>query len=159
MVKKEITEKLKRTLKYAAKKLKKEKKRAYMAEVTNEYFDGSPYKAERYLGWCRKAILLGQHELRRGIICIGNYSARGRPKTEEVLKNLTKDIEAIVEEESQTDPKFQTKKRFCKISAKSVCKMLREKNGYTEKELRERTMNDILNRMGYSLKKRKKLSH
>ncbi len=135
------------------------KKRNFEAKITNKFLKGSARQAEAIFNWGRKTVELGQHELRSEIICVGNYSARGRRKKEEVLKNLTKDIEAIVEGESQTDPKFQTKKRFCKISAKSVCRLLREEKGYTEKELRERTMNDILNRMGYSLKKRKKLSH
>jgi hypothetical protein len=44
-----LEEKVKSTLKDAAKKLTGPKKRAFMAKVTEDYFDGSARKAETYL--------------------------------------------------------------------------------------------------------------
>ena len=47
------------TLKNAASKLTGAKRRAFMAEVTQDYFDGSPRKAETQLGWSLQAIATG----------------------------------------------------------------------------------------------------
>ena len=58
-----LTEKVKSTLQDAAKKLTGIKKRAFMAQVTQDYFDGSARKAETYLGWSRQAVGLGLKEL------------------------------------------------------------------------------------------------
>ncbi len=51
-----LTEQIKLTLKDAAKKLTGSKKRAFMAQVTMDYWNSSPRKAETELGWSRKAI-------------------------------------------------------------------------------------------------------
>ncbi|BBH42830.1 MULTISPECIES: hypothetical protein [Microcystis] len=103
----ELTEKIKSSLKDAAKKLTGFKKRAFMAQVTIDYFNSSPRRAETELGWSRQAIATGLKELETGIICVDNYRARGRKKTEELLPNLEADIKSLVEMYSQADPKFQ----------------------------------------------------
>ncbi len=54
-----LTEKIKSTLKDAAKKLTGFKKRAFMAQVTIDYLNSSPRKAESQLGWSRAAIAVG----------------------------------------------------------------------------------------------------
>jgi hypothetical protein len=56
-----LEEKVKSTLKDAAKKLTGPKKRAFMAKVTEDYFDGSARKAETYLG------SVDHKELRQGL--------------------------------------------------------------------------------------------
>jgi hypothetical protein len=114
------------TFREAARDLPKEKRRKFEAKITNQYLNGSARKAESYFGWSRDTVSLGQKELETGIICLGNYSARGRKKSETVIRNLENDIRTVVDRESQTDPKFQTDKKFCKISAVAVCKMLSE---------------------------------
>jgi hypothetical protein len=52
-----------------------------MAQVTKDYFEGSPRKAEMVLGWSRKTVLKGLKELETGIICADNYRRRARKKT------------------------------------------------------------------------------
>ena len=111
-----LTAKMKSSLKYGGEKLTKHERRAYMAKVTESHYGGSPYKAERDLGWFRDTIKLGQKEAQTNIICLGNYSARGRKRLEEKIPELEGDVRELVERESQTDPKFQTEKKFCKIS-------------------------------------------
>jgi hypothetical protein len=76
----ELTEKIKSSLKDAAKKLTGFKKRAFMAQVTIDYFNSSPRRAETELGWSRQAIATGLKELETGIICVDNYRARGAKK-------------------------------------------------------------------------------
>jgi hypothetical protein len=56
-----LAEKVKSTLKDAAKKLTGPKKRAFMAKVPEDYFDGSARKAETYLG------SVDHKELRQGL--------------------------------------------------------------------------------------------
>ncbi len=65
-----LTDKIKSTLKDAAKKLTGFKKRAFMAQVTIDYLDSSPRQAETQLGWSRKAIAVGLKELETGIASV-----------------------------------------------------------------------------------------
>lgn len=141
------------SFKDAAKKLTGHKRRAFQAKISNDYLGGSVRKAEKIFGWGRGTVELGLHEMRSGIICLGNYSARGRCRSEEDDEQLKNDIHNLVENQTQTDPKFQTAKRFCKISARSVCRMLEEEKDYEKGGFSIRTMSNILNRMGYTLKK------
>ncbi|MGL4880990.1 MAG: hypothetical protein ACRC8K_07985 [Waterburya sp.] len=110
-----LTEKIKSTLKDAAKKLTGSKKRAFMAQVTQDYLSSSPRTAETQLGWSRKAmpsasfaIATGIKEIETGIVCVDNYQARGRKKTEELLPQLEQDILDLVDKHSQADPKFKS---------------------------------------------------
>ncbi|MDJ0590126.1 MAG: hypothetical protein QNJ72_09055 [Pleurocapsa sp. MO_226.B13] len=151
------TEKIKSTLKDAAKKLTGSKKRAFMAQVTIDYLNSSPRYAETQLGWSRKAVAIGIKELETGIVCVDNYQARGRKKTEELRPQLESDISDLVDNHSQADPKFKSTFSYTKISARAVREALISQKGYRAEELPCRqTIGDILNRMGYRLKKRKK---
>ena len=152
-----LTEKVKSTLQDAAKKLTGIKKRAFMAQVTQDYFDGSARKAETYLGWSRQAVGLGLKELQTGIVCLDNYAARGRKKTENNLPSLEEDILSLVDSQSQADPSSQSTFCYARIGARAVREALIEQKGYQDDELPTRqTIGDILNRNGYRLKKRKK---
>jgi len=154
-----FSESLIKTFQETAKDLPKEKRRKFQAKITREYLGGSARKAESYMGWSRVTVKLGQQEQKSGIVCVGNYSARGRKKIEEKYLGLEKDVKEIVDRESQTDPKFQTDKKFCKITAISVCRMLEEEKGYEKGVLSQQTMNNLLNRLGYNLKKLSKPNH
>lgn len=152
-----LTEKIKSTLKDAGQKLTGSKKRAFMAQVTQDYLNSSPRKAETELGWSRKAVATGLKELETGIVCVDNYQRRGRKKTEELLPNLEVDIRNLIDTYSQADPKFKTTLTYTKVSAKRVKEALILEKGYREEQLPCRqTIGDILNRMGYRLKKTKK---
>jgi hypothetical protein len=152
-----LDEKLKSTLKDAAKKLTGPKKRAFMAKATEDYLAGSARKAETYLGWKRQSVQKGLHEQRLGVVCQDNYAARGRHKIEAILPNLVADIEALLAEQSQADPKLQNTFRYTKVTAQAVLDALVDEKGYAVAELPCRqTMGNLLNRLGYRLKKHKK---
>ncbi|MEH2279499.1 MAG: hypothetical protein V7K40_33155 [Nostoc sp.] len=68
-----LTDTIKSTFKDAAQKLTGNRKRDFMAKVTEDYFDSSARKAETVLGWNRQSVQLGLHERRTGIVCIDNY--------------------------------------------------------------------------------------
>lgn len=152
-----LSEKIKSTLKDAAKKLTGAKKRAFIAQVSQDYFDGSPRTTETQLGWSRQAVATGLKELETGIVCVDNYHWRGRKKSEELFPNLEVDIQSLVETYSQADPKFKSTFAYAKVSARAVRVALISEKGYTDEQLPSRqTIGEILNRMGYRLKKHKK---
>ena len=149
-----LIEQVKATLKDAAHKLTGEKKRAFTAQVALDYFDGSARKTERALGWDRVSIQRGLDSLRTGVPYPDNYQARGRKKTEALLPHLEQDIRELVDGEAQTDPKFQTSFRYLKVSAQAVRDKLIVEKGYEDEALPCRqTIGDILNRLGYRLRK------
>lgn len=81
-------------------------------------------------------------------------------KSEELKPKLAIDILSLVEEKSQADPKFQSTFAYARISARAVRAALLAEKGYEEIELPNRqTIGEILNRLGYRLKKPKKPSH
>jgi hypothetical protein len=55
------------TIKDAAQKLTGPKRRAFQAQVTLDYLDGSARRTERVFGWSRQTVILGLHEQRTGI--------------------------------------------------------------------------------------------
>jgi hypothetical protein len=154
-----LTETIQATFKDAAKKLTGHRKRDFMAKVAEDYLDGSARKAETVLGWNRHAVQLGLHERRTGLLCVDNYRARGSHKTEEILPNLEADIRSLVDAQAQADPRFESTFLYARISARAVREALIGEQGYEETQLPTRqTIGEILNRLGYRLKKHKKLN-
>jgi transposase len=137
-----------------AERLKGHQRRLFMAEVTLELCGGSARRAERCFGWGRGTVAKGLHELRQGIRCLENFSARGRSRWEEQHAQLADDIRELVEPHTQADPELKSPRRYTNWSAAEVLEALQTQKGYVSAELpRERTMRDILNRMGYRLKR------
>ena len=134
-------------------RLKGHQRRLFMAEVTMQLWDGNPRIAERRFGWGRETVAKGLHELKQGVRCLEDFSARGRPRLEDQTPQLAQDIRAIVEPHTQADPELKSERRYSNLSAAEVLEALQEK-GYTKENLpSERTMRDILNRLNYRLKR------
>jgi len=149
-----LTEEVIASFKDAARKLTGAKRRAFQAQVTLDYLDGSVWKAERVFGWSHHTVALGLNELRTGITCLGNFSARGNHKTEEKLPELEADIRALADPESQADPKFQSSFLYTRITAKAMRQALIDQKGWTDEELPHvNTIGEILNRLGYKMRR------
>ena len=143
-------------LQQGARRLQGHARRLFMAEVALQLCAGNPRQAERRFGWGRETVDKGLHELKQGVRCLENFSARRRPRTEEKHPQLAQDIRAIVEPHTQADPELKTERRYCNRSASDVLEAL-QKKGYAKEHLpSERTMRDILNRMNYRLKRIRK---
>jgi len=141
-------------LQAAAKRLRGHQRRLYLAEVTLELCDGNARQAERRFGWGRATVTQGLHELRQGIRCVEDFAARGRPRWEEEDPQRAQDIRAIVEPHTQADPELKSERRYTNLTAKELRQQLQSKKGYAEEDLPgERSLRDILNRMGYRLKR------
>jgi hypothetical protein len=127
-------------------------RRRFMAE-TVEAFGLSQRQAAQQLGWARDTIRKALHERHSGIRCLDNFSARGRKPAEVHLPGLLEDIGALVQDNLQTDPSFQTTGLYCRLSAREVRKQLRERKGYTDDQLPGvQTIGVKLNRLGFRLR-------
>lgn len=77
-----------------------------------------------------------------------------------MLPNLQADIRSLVDGQAQADPKLQSTFLYASISVRAVREALVSEAGYEESELPSRqTTGEILNRLGYRLKKHKKQNH
>lgn len=153
----ELTEPVMETIKSACQKLTGYLRRQFQAEVAEQYCDGIPRRAEMMFGWGRDAVRLGLQERRTGIRCVDDYSSRGRHKTEDKFPGLTGEIQALVEPHSQADPKFQTPLAYTRMTAQAVHQQLTAKASQMPHAVpAERTLYDILNRLGYRLRRVRK---
>src|SRR5437588_10118615 len=149
-----LTKKVIESFKDAARNLTGPKRRAFEAQVTLDYFDGNIWKAETVFGWSHHTVELGLNELRTGITCKDDFSARGNRKTEAKVPELEADIRALAEPESQADPKFQSPFRYTRMTAKAMRQALIDQKGWTDEELPHvNTIGEILNRLGYKLRR------
>lgn len=152
-----LEERVRATLKDAAKRLTGHRKRDFIAKVAEDYFDGSARKTETVLGWNRESVQLGLHERRCGIVCLDHYQARGRRKSESVHTQLAKDIHHLVEAQAQADPKLQSPFLHTRMSARAIRDALIHEKGYDETKLPSRqTISAVLDRLGYRLKNHKR---
>jgi hypothetical protein len=150
----EITAEVKSIIKDAAKKLTGYKRRAFQAQTTLDLLDGNGRQAERVFGWGRKTVEKGLHELQSGLRCWDAYQARGNKPTEEKMPQLASEIADIVDPKSQAEPRFRTTLAYTRITAKAVRATLIAEKGYTDEELPcDRTIDNILNRLGYCLRR------
>ena len=125
-----------------------------MARTVKELGPGGQRHAEQELGWNRRTIRKGTHELDSGFTCVDAFWARGRKPAEDHLPNLLSDIGAIVDGQSQADPKFQTNRLYTRLSAAEVRRQLIAQKGYTDAELPTvKTITNKLNQLGYFPKK------
>ena len=113
----ELTDSLKALFRETAMTLKGSARRLFMARTVKELGSGGQRRAERDLGWNRKTLRKGMHELERGMICLDNFSARGRKRAEEHLPTLLTDIAALVDSQSQADPQFRTQRLYTRLDA------------------------------------------
>jgi hypothetical protein len=136
-----------------AKALSGSDRRLFMARVVQNLGRGGQRWAEAHLSWGRQTIRKGLHELASGIRCQDAFSARGRKAAEVHLPQLRPDIQALVDDYSQTDPSFQTTRRYTRLSAAQVRQHLIEEKGYTDAELpTAETIRVKLNAWGYALR-------
>lgn len=153
----ELTESVRETIRSAARKLTGFRRRQFQAETAIKYCQGNPRRAEEVFGWGREAVNTGLNELRTGIRCVEDFSTRGRHKTEERQPELVEEIHALVDSHSQADPKFQTPLAYTRMTAKAVRERLAANTAKKNRHVpAERTLYDILNRLGYRLRRVRK---
>jgi len=134
--------------------LKGTERRQFMAHVVSLMGKGGQRRAQDELGWERGTIRKGMQELKSGIICVDNFSGRGRKPSEFKFLSLLEDIKSIIEPICQTDPTFKSTQLYSPITAKEVHNRLVEFKGYSADEIPSViTINRKMNQLGYRLKK------
>jgi len=141
-------------LRLAAAKMTGAARRAFQAEMTLKYCHGSARLAETILGWSREAVEVGVAEHRTGIFCVGAQAAwSGRKRWEEKYPEAATALRALAEAHAQQDPTFRTTLAYTRLTAKAAGEALRA-HGVAETQLPSAsTMAEVLNRMGYRLRK------
>jgi hypothetical protein len=148
----ELTEAVRTLLIDTADSLHGAQRRRFMAQTVDRLGLGQR-QAQRLLGWTRDTLRKGLHELHAGVTCLDAFRARGRKPVEVLLPHLRADIEAIVQEHCQTDPTFQTTRRYCRLTAAEVRRQLIGR-GYTDAQLPTiQTITTKLNAWGFHLRK------
>lgn len=149
-----LTDGICKALKDGAASLKGHARRVFMAQTVRGFGLGGQRLAERELGWNRRTIRKGEHELSTGVQCIPAFNARGRKPIDARLPNLRADIKGLIDSQSQTDPRFESERVYCRLSAANVVELLIDRKGYTDTELpSNETIRNIINAEGYKLSK------
>jgi hypothetical protein len=149
-----LTEGIHQALKNGAAALKGHARRVFMARAVRDFGPRGQRLAERQLGWNRRTIRKGEHELRSGVECVAAFNARGRKPIDARLPNLRADIKDLIDSQSQTDPRFESERVYCRLSASNVVELLIDRKGYTDLQLpSNETIRNIINAEGYELRK------
>jgi len=80
----------------------------------------------------------------------------GRKRITSTYPELEADIRKIIEEKLYVDPHFQTEQLFCSLTIDQVMMKLLETGKYKEKFISRSSLGNLLNKMGYNLKKVKR---
>jgi len=132
-------------------------KRIAAAELAIGYGYGGQTFAADELEMSRNTIRKGINEINSGEEKEDEFSLRGRKKATEKLPGLEGQIKAILDSQSQADPKFQTDRLYTNVSVDEIRKQLIKCYGYMDGDLpTNRTLNTIVNELRYTLKTVKK---
>jgi hypothetical protein len=141
-------------LRLAASQMTGSKRRAFEAEMALKYCEGNPLQAESIFGWSRRTVAVGLAERRTGIICLGAQSAcSGRKRWEDTPPQAADDLRRLADAHAQQAPTFRTTLAYTRLTAQAALAALTAQ-GYREDQLpAPRTMAEVLNRMGFRLRK------
>jgi hypothetical protein len=148
-----LTDDTRHAILLAATLLTGHKRRRFQAEMAHQYCGGSARLAETTFGWGRDAVHTGLNELRSGIRCVEAFDGRGRQATEQQHPEVEGHIRRLVDPHAQADPKFQTAFAYTRITAKGVREALLAVPELAGKVPTRQTVGDILNRLGYKLRR------
>lgn len=97
----------------------------------------------------RKAIQIFKKEIKYKV----ELETRGRKKLVEKYPELKKDIRKIIEDHLSVDPRFKSEKQYVKLSIKEIKNQLVETGKYENSSFSNSYLNNLVNEMGYGLKK------
>jgi hypothetical protein len=141
-------------LRLAASKMTGPTRRAFQAEMTLKYCQGNPLQAETVFGWGRHTVARGLSERRTGIMCLGAQAAfSGRKRWEDQHPEVAAVLRQLAAVHAQQDPTFRTTLAYTRLTAKAALTALAAQ-GYSAEQLPSpSTMAEVLNRMGFRLRK------
>ena len=141
-------------IRLASSKMTGAKRRAFQAEIALKYCRGSARLSETVFGWKRQTVALGLAEKYSGITCVGAQSGfSGSKRWEKKQPEVAKALHQLAEEHSQQEPTFESTIAYTRLSAAEAITQLRAQ-GFSKAQLPcPSTMAEVLNRMGYRLRK------
>jgi hypothetical protein len=138
----------------AAAQLTGAKRRAFQAEMTEQYCGGNARQAERMFGWGRETIEVGLAERRTGIPCLGAQAVfRGRQRGEDHQPQAAAALRALAEAQAQQDPTFRTPLASTRLTANAAVAARRAQGLAPEQVPAPSPMATVLNRLGFRLRK------
>ena len=141
-------------LRLAAAQMTGTARRAFQAEMTLKYCQGSARFAETLMGWSREAVEVGLAERRTGILGVGAPAAwSGRKRWEEKYPGAATALRELAEAHAQQDPTFRTTLAYTRLTAQAAGEALRAHGVAASQLPAPRTMAAVLHRMGYRLRK------
>ena len=141
-------------LRLAASKMTGPARRAFEAEMTVQYCEGTPLMAEAVFAWGRQTVALGLAERRSGIICLGAQSAfSGRTRWEEQHPQAAQALGHLADAHAQQAPTFRPCLTSTRLTAQSALQALSEQGDNEEQLPAPSTMAEVRKRMGYRLRK------
>jgi hypothetical protein len=140
-------------LRLAAAQMTGAKRRAFQAEMTEQYCAGNARQAERRFGWGRETIEVGLAERRTGITCLGAQAVfSGRPRWEDQQPQAAAALCTLAEGHAQQDPTFRTPLAYTRLTAQAAVAALGAQ-GFTQAQVpASSTMAIVLNRLGFRLR-------
>jgi hypothetical protein len=141
-------------LRLASLKICGAKRRAFQASISLKYCKGSPRLTESIFGWGRANVALGLAEHCSGLTCVGAQSFYGGAKRwEERQPEAAAALQQMAEAQTQQDPTFRTTIGYTRLTAAEALSQLNQQ-GFSDEHLPSAsTMAEVLNRMGYRLRK------
>jgi hypothetical protein len=119
-----------------------------------KYCGGNALLAETIFGWGRHTVTVGLAERRTGIMCLGAQSAfSGRKRWEDTHPEAADALSRLAEAHAQQDPTFRTTLAYTRLTAQAALEALRAHGYGTDQLPSPSTMAEVLNRMGFRLRK------
>ena len=107
-------------------------------------------------GCCRAFVKECYIIVRDNLDIKSNKNKCGRKKITEKYPELKEDINKVIEEKLYTDPHFETEQLFCSLTIDEVLQRLSNLGKYKQKFISRSALGELLNQMGYNLKKVKR---
>jgi hypothetical protein len=128
-------------------------RRAFQAEVAAEVCGGSPRRAESMFGWCRQAVQKGLIEQEYQVDLLPHFARRGRRTCEAQSPTLARVSTELLDEQSQTDPKFQTNLLYTRVTGEFLRSLLQSHAELADSQVpAARTCRRLMNRLGFCLR-------
>lgn len=141
-------------LRLAASHMSGVKRRAFQAEITLKYCNGSARLAESQFGWSRRTVSVGLAEKRTGVTCQGAQSALcGNKRWEGRQPEAARALKQLAEAHAQQEPSFTSSIAFTRLTAAEALRQLKVQGFRDEQLPAASTMAVVLNRLGYRLRK------
>jgi Rhodopirellula transposase DDE domain len=141
-------------LRLAAAQMTGATRRAFQAEMTEQYCAGTPRHAARMCGGGRETVEVGLAERRTGVTGMGAQSAfRGRKRWEDRHPQAAAALRSLAEAQAQQDPTLRTARAYTRLTAKAAVAALRAQGVPKKHVPAPSTMATILNRLGFRLRK------